>query len=381
MIVASLAQRHPRRHLRRTSGFERGAALHRHGTADQGQGCGYLATQCKKYSRESACQQLPSLRLVGTDTSGASIRAAGFSASMVERMSRSGAMDPDGAQCAENGRHHRSAQRPAAKRDRCLCRKPVQRNLEYRLSGYDRRQIDAFERAQSSLLILTRYNDTARSFRAFFQRRLPLWEGHTRPGLEKLVDAIADGQGDSASTGGRSRRVYGRCGQGIQPVRIRQPVREGSGEGARGNCRGKPANIQELARFLAAEADHRGVAKMLRRLSELTTTDCTSAKSKSIVTRVLGSGAPWRFRYRRQWFCGDYPPPNLFTAEAARESHQHHPQSEGSGVRQRHHHALRRKNFPDKLDARCLLYVALSRAKSRLMLVVSRNNPSPLLNI
>jgi hypothetical protein len=34
--------------------------------------------------------------------------------------------------------------------------------------------------------------------------------------------------------------------------------------------------------------------------------------------------------------------------------------------------------FPDKHDARCLLYIALSRAKKRLMLVVSRNSPSPL---
>lgn len=39
------------------------------------------------------------------------------------------------------------------------------------------------------------------------------------------------------------------------------------------------------------------------------------------------------------------------------------------------------KTFPDKPDARCLLYVALSRAKSRLMLVVSREEPSPLLLI
>lgn len=39
------------------------------------------------------------------------------------------------------------------------------------------------------------------------------------------------------------------------------------------------------------------------------------------------------------------------------------------------------RTFPDKLDARCLLYVALSRTKSRLLLVVSRINPSPILTI
>ena len=39
------------------------------------------------------------------------------------------------------------------------------------------------------------------------------------------------------------------------------------------------------------------------------------------------------------------------------------------------------KTFPAKDDARCLLYVALSRAKKRLMLVLSKENPSPLFNI
>ena len=37
------------------------------------------------------------------------------------------------------------------------------------------------------------------------------------------------------------------------------------------------------------------------------------------------------------------------------------------------------KTFPDKPDSRCLLYVALSRAWSELLLVVSREKASPLL--
>jgi DNA helicase-2/ATP-dependent DNA helicase PcrA len=37
------------------------------------------------------------------------------------------------------------------------------------------------------------------------------------------------------------------------------------------------------------------------------------------------------------------------------------------------------QTFSDSQEARCLLYVALSRAKDRLLLVVSRNAPSPLL--
>jgi DNA helicase-2/ATP-dependent DNA helicase PcrA len=36
------------------------------------------------------------------------------------------------------------------------------------------------------------------------------------------------------------------------------------------------------------------------------------------------------------------------------------------------------RTFPERPDARCLLYVALSRATDLAMLVVSRDNPSPL---
>jgi superfamily I DNA/RNA helicase len=36
------------------------------------------------------------------------------------------------------------------------------------------------------------------------------------------------------------------------------------------------------------------------------------------------------------------------------------------------------RTFPDTAEARCLLYVALSRAKRRLMIVVSPSTPSPL---
>ncbi|WP_275791394.1 UvrD-helicase domain-containing protein [Pararhizobium gei] len=55
---------------------------------------------------------------------------------------------------------------------------------DYQLATADRRRIDAFERANSSLLIVSHFSDTAQNLRAFFGRRLPLWEGHTRPGLK-----------------------------------------------------------------------------------------------------------------------------------------------------------------------------------------------------
>jgi len=257
-----------------------------------------------------------------------------------------------------------------------------QRKFEYRLSPRDRRQIDAFERGRASLLILTRYNDTARSFRGFFNRRIPLWEGHTRAGLEKLVDAIDAGQGDCAALAAAIVAFMGKVGKGFSPSvfgnRFEKEVRGGCTR----RSLGKPAAIQDLARCLVAEPNHCGVAKMLRRLSELSTTDRNFTDVKIDCRREF-----WEAVRLGDFDTAD----NGFTEITHRRTYSrpNPPEKAISTI----HKAKGLEcdsvivmpcdatNFPDKHDARCLLYVALSRAKSRLMLVVSRNNPSPLLII
>ncbi len=257
-----------------------------------------------------------------------------------------------------------------------------QRIFDYQIAGCDRKAIDAFERAHASLLVLTRYNDTARSFRAFFQRRLPLWEGHTRPGLEKLVNAIATGQGDSKALATAVVAFMDDVGKGFSPSAFGNRFEKEVAERCARTCRGKPANIQELARILVAEADHRGVAKMLRRLSELTTTDTAFGDIEIDCHREFWEAVR----------LGDFDTADSGLAEIAHRRVYSRPKPPDKAISIIHKAKglecdsvivmpCDAKNFPDKLDARCLLYVALSRAKSRLMLVVSRNSPSPLLNI
>jgi hypothetical protein len=256
------------------------------------------------------------------------------------------------------------------------------RNFEYQLSSRDRKPIDAFERTQTSLLILTRYNETARSFRGFFNRRLPLWEGHTRPGLEKLVDALAAGPGDPAALGAAIVAFMGEVGKGFSPSAFGDRFEKEVREGCTGNCRGKPATIQELARFLVAEANHCGVAKMLRRLSELTTTDRNFADVK----------IDCRKEFWEAIRLGDFDTADSGFAEITHRRIYSRPKPPEKAISTIHKAKglecdsvivmpCDAKNLPDKPEARCLLYVALSRAKSRLMLVVSRRSPSPLLTI
>jgi DNA helicase-2/ATP-dependent DNA helicase PcrA len=256
------------------------------------------------------------------------------------------------------------------------------RNAEYQLSTQDRRQIDAFERAQPSLLILTRYNDTARSFRGFFNRRITLWEGHTRTGLERLVDAITAGHEDCSALAAAVIAFMGEVGKGFSPSAFGNRFEKEVRDGCTGNCRGKPATIQELARFLVVEPNHCGVAKMLRRLSELANTDSNFADVK----------IDCRKEFWEATRLGDFESADSGFAEITHRRVYSRPKPPDKAISTIHKAKglecdsvivmpCDAKTFPDKHDARCLLYVALSRAKSRLMLVVSRTSPSPLFTI
>jgi hypothetical protein len=257
-----------------------------------------------------------------------------------------------------------------------------QKTFEYQLTSQDRKQIDAFERSQTSLLLLTRYNDTARSFRGFFGRRIPLWEGHTRHGLEKLVNALAARQGDRTALAAAIIAFMGEVSKGFSPSAFGARFEKEVLEGCTGNCRGKPATIQELARYLVAEPNHRGVAKMLRHLSELATTDRNFADVK--------------IDYRKEFWeairLGDFDTVDSGFAEITHHRIYSRPKPPEKAISTIHKAKglecdsvivmpCDNKNFPDTSEARCLLYVALSRAKNHLMLVVSRNKPSPLFTL
>lgn len=258
----------------------------------------------------------------------------------------------------------------------------AQRLFDYQLSSPDREPIGAFEKSQSSLLILTRFNDTARSFRGFFNRRIPLWEGHTRPGLEKLVDAIRTSQGDHVALADAIITFMGDVGKGFNPSAFGNRFTQEARERCTAACRGKPATIQELARFLLAEADHRGVAKMLHRLSELKTTDSNFA----------GVEMDCRKEFWDAVHLGNFETAETGLAEITHRRTYLRPRPPEKAISTIHKAKglecdsvivmpCDGRTFPDKPDARCLLYVALSRAKRRLLLVVSRSSPSPLLTI
>jgi hypothetical protein len=258
----------------------------------------------------------------------------------------------------------------------------AQRNRGYQLLSSDRRAVDAFEGAQSSLLILTHYNDTARSFRSFFYRRIPLWEGHTRTALQKLADTMLKSSGDRVVLASAVVKFMNEIGKGFSPSSFGDRFEREVLEECSGQARGKPAAIQALAKFLADEPNHRGIAKMLRQLEEFRGTDenfsdvevdCHNEFWEAI---RLGSFDNVEEGFaeitHRRTYSRPKPP-----AKAISTIHK----AKGLECDAAIVMPCDADTFPDRSDTRCLLYVALSRAKNRLMLVVSRNRPSPLLRL
>jgi DNA helicase-2/ATP-dependent DNA helicase PcrA len=254
--------------------------------------------------------------------------------------------------------------------------------LGFQVSSDERKEIDAFEKSQTSLLILSRYNPTTQALRSFFNRRIQLWEGHTRLELDKLVQAVTKANGDCSLLVSAICSFMGRIGTGFSASAFGTQFEKEVRDGCARKAKGKPAAIQELGRLLLAEPNHRGVAKVLCRISEF------AAKNPSFSNIKIG-------RYKEFWEAirlGDYETPEIGLAEITHRRAYSRPKPPDKAISTIHKAKglecdstillhCDAKSFPDEWEARCLLYVALSRAKNRLMIVASRQYPSPLLSI
>jgi hypothetical protein len=256
----------------------------------------------------------------------------------------------------------------------------AQRALDYRLSGADRKGIDTFHKGEASLLILTRHNQTARGLRSFFYRSILLWEGHTRSALEQLVSTVNNNVGKPGALAAAVTIFLAEVGKGFSPTGFGNLFEQEAKEDCKGSRKGKSATIQELARLVVMEPDHRGIAKMLRRLWELRTTDPAFSEIE----------IDCRKEFWEAIRLGQFDKADEGLAEISHRRSYSHPEPPPRAISTVHKAKglecdavivmpCDGKTFPDKPDARCLLYVALSRATSRLLLVVSKTNPSPLL--
>ena len=256
----------------------------------------------------------------------------------------------------------------------------ARRHQEIQLPYHARAPIDTFIAASTSLLVLTRYNAAARSLRSAFNRRLALWEGHTRPALETFSDALKDHAGDGPALAGDITAFMKAVGKGFSPTSFANVFEQEVRDQCNARRRGKPAKIQGLAKLLVSEPDHRGVGKVLAALADLQTADRDFTAIE--------------IDHRREFWeavrlCG-FADPDTGLAEITHRRTFARPKPPAKAISTIHKAkglecdcvaliSCDAVTFPDREDARNLLYVALSRAKHRLLLVVSPDAASPLL--
>jgi len=243
----------------------------------------------------------------------------------------------------------------------------------YLLEPIDARPIYAMEKAKDSLLVLASQNATVDALRGFFGGRMPIWEGHVRERLLALVGQIEDGGGVPTTVAKALVTFLSGVATGFTPSAFGDILVSEVSDGCVSKRRGKPASLQALGRIILDQPDHKGVAKVLKRLSELSAAD----QAFSSV----------RIDYPREFWdavtMGQFDDPNEAFAGLARRRVHARPSPPRKAISTVHKaKGLECRNvliipcdarhFGDTPAARCCLYVALSRARHSLALVVSR---------
>lgn len=259
---------------------------------------------------------------------------------------------------------------------------PAAARTTYFVGKEERKQIGDLTRPGFSLLILSAHNDTVRALRPFFGRRIPVWEGHTRDALVTLTNAIGACKGDCVGVARALVAFLESITIGFTATDYSKAFMAEVVDRCTARGRLKPARLQELARLILAEPDHRGVAKALARLAELARTDRAFGKIKLDHPR----------EYREAIALDNFDNCSDGLAEIARRRTYSRPMPaqqalstvhKAKGLERPHVVVIPcdRDHFADTPGGRCLLYVAISRATESLTLVVPPSAPSPLLLI
>lgn len=244
-----------------------------------------------------------------------------------------------------------------------------------------RRALDEKMNQLPSALVLSRQNDLVKALRVFWNRRHPIWEGHTRYALSDLLDSLVRAEGNCVSLAMATVRFVQSTCKGFSNSSHADRFIQQVEDGCVSRTRGKPQLLQEMGLELIARPDHIGVSRCLKMLA-------------SFIDERRGGFTEIKIDYRREFFeaiaLGHYEDPTIALREINRRRAFSRPMPPDKALSTIHKakglecdHVIiapcDRTTFSKTEASRCLLYVALSRAKETLTLVVPDNEPSPLL--
>lgn len=228
-------------------------------------------------------------------------------------------------------------------------------------------------------MVLASQNELVNGVNAFLGRSIPIWEGHQREALSQLVRRCKEGNGDAALMADAFRLFVQATGTGFSDSafakRLLQEVREECTKPSRG----KVLLIQAIANHILTTPTHVGIAAALTELAQL-------RKNNAEFSGV-------HINHRREFWeavkLGKFSDPELGFAEITSQRNFGNKSMPNKVISTIHKAkglesdhvvvtAFDRGNFPDTEEKRCLLYVALSRAKHSVTIIASKNAPSPL---
>ena len=258
----------------------------------------------------------------------------------------------------------------------------AQRHGQYILSNDERRPIDTFVRDASELLILASTNDTVLGLRAFFNRSIPIWEGHTRDALFDLTLSCRQRKGNAVVIGSAFIKFIQSVARGFTETTYGRVLRREIAQGCSARRTGKPAKIQNLARLILDGSNHQGVARALARLGEFMSVDNAFSDIKLDLTR----------EFKEAIRLAQYEDADVGIAELNRRRIVFRPSPPHRVISTVHKAKGLEKesvlivpcdqqHFANSDEKRNLLYVALSRATKSLALVLPRRSPSLLFRV
>lgn len=250
----------------------------------------------------------------------------------------------------------------------------------FKLEREEGRLVNRKINGTTSLMILAGHNATVRGVNAYLGRRVPIWEGHTRDALHQLVAVCQAARGNSVAVAHALRGFLQQVVIGFSDTAFANRLLSEVESGCAKRCAGKPAQLQAMARCLLESPNHVGVGRALSLLEKLIASDDAFCTVKIDLSREYHEAARLaafddadeglaEITRRRTAMRSKMPTKFITNVHKAK------------GLEYRHVLVMPcdRTHFADTDDKRCLLYVALSRAKESLTLVVSPTDPSPLL--
>lgn len=259
----------------------------------------------------------------------------------------------------------------------------AQKHTGFLLSKAHRKPIDELVRNRDQLMILASQNDLVAALRAFWNRTIPIWEGHTREALAALIGVLRTQQGNAEALAEGLVAFVGAVAVGFSKSSHGDRLIEEIRNAARRPTTGKPANIQAIAQCLLADPSHTGAAAALDLIRTYIEAKAagfdkvrldlrTEFKDAIRIAQFATADEAFAQISRKRSLARPSPPKRVISS-----IHK----AKGLECDNVLIIGCDKTRFTSTYYAKCKMYVALSRARKSLTLVIPDNNPSPLFRL